>query len=222
MENIQIAIYQAPYASLREKDISEKIYSDYHEMLTIPAEHYSPVFTGIIGMPDGIEKEGKSRATFILDEVFMIFNTDYPTGYPGRSMSPGDVVELEKKFYLRNSKGFQECIFDATKTKGNTSEIYSEKIEEAEQVLIDNDVDPDEAQIVLQALGYVLLGKELYPEDGSNVRFVSSDITLGRIAKTERVLADNGIDPDETQTVLQALGYILLDEELYPDDLAPM
>lgn len=37
-----------------------------------------------------------------------------------------------------------------------------------------------------------------------------------RIQKAEQCLVDNGIDPDEAQTVLQALGYILNDEELYP------
>ena len=44
------------------------------------------------------------------------------------------------------------------------SEIAQEKIKKAEQVLIDNGIDPDEAQTVLQALGYVLLDEELYPE----------------------------------------------------------
>ena len=34
----------------------------------------------------------------------------------------------------------------------------------AEQVLIDNGVDNDEASVVLQAIGYVLLDIELYPE----------------------------------------------------------
>lgn len=36
------------------------------------------------------------------------------------------------------------------------------------------------------------------------------------ISRAERVLADNGIDPDECPTVLQAIGYVLLDKELYP------
>lgn len=31
----------------------------------------------------------------------------------------------------------------------------------------------------------------------------------------EQCLIDNGIDEDEVETVLQALGYILLDTELY-------
>lgn len=38
------------------------------------------------------------------------------------------------------------------------------------------------------------------------------------IKKAEQCLIDNGVEPDEACTVLQALGYILLDEELYPED----
>ena len=45
-------------------------------------------------------------------------------------------------------------------------EAYSkDKIKRAEQCLIDNGIEPDEAETVLQALGYILLGKELYPEE---------------------------------------------------------
>lgn len=38
-----------------------------------------------------------------------------------------------------------------------------------------------------------------------------------KIQKAEQCLIDNGIKADEVSTVLQALGYILLDDELYPD-----
>lgn len=40
--------------------------------------------------------------------------------------------------------------------------IDKEKIKKAEQVLIDNGIEPDEVEIVLQAIGYVLLDEELY------------------------------------------------------------
>ena len=40
-----------------------------------------------------------------------------------------------------------------------------EQIKAAEQVLIDNGIDPDEADIVLQAIGYTLCDIELYPEE---------------------------------------------------------
>ena len=36
-------------------------------------------------------------------------------------------------------------------------------------------------------------------------------------SKAEKCLIDNGIESDEAAVVLQALGYILLNEELYPE-----
>ena len=42
--------------------------------------------------------------------------------------------------------------------------IPEEDIRRAEQVLVDNGIDRDEAPVVLQAVGYVLLHEELYPE----------------------------------------------------------
>lgn len=41
--------------------------------------------------------------------------------------------------------------------------IYNYDREKAEKVLIDNGIDPEEVEIVLQAVGYALLDKELYP-----------------------------------------------------------
>lgn len=40
-------------------------------------------------------------------------------------------------------------------------------------------------------------------------------ITRAMVRGAEKVLVDNGIDPSEAETVLQALGYVLLDQELY-------
>lgn len=44
-------------------------------------------------------------------------------------------------------------------------------------------------------------------------------IDNSKIRAAEKCLIDNGIEPDEANTVLQAIGYILLDTELYPDTL---
>lgn len=62
----------------------------------------------------------------------------------------------------------------------NVANIDESKLKKAEQCLIDNGIEPDEAETVLQALGYILLDKELYPtskEDKSckkvNAKFVS-------------------------------------------------
>lgn len=38
------------------------------------------------------------------------------------------------------------------------------------------------------------------------------------LVKAEQVLVDNGIDPEEAYIVLQAIGYTLLNTELYPDN----
>lgn len=58
--------------------------------------------------------------------------------------------------------------------------IVPEQIQKAEQVLIDNGIDPVEAQTV-QALGCVHLDEELYPESGpgGNPEGVSHFDTLG-------------------------------------------
>lgn len=40
------------------------------------------------------------------------------------------------------------------------------------------------------------------------------NITKENIKQTMQVLIDNGIEPDEAATVLQAIGYTLLDMEL--------
>lgn len=39
------------------------------------------------------------------------------------------------------------------------------------------------------------------------------------IKKCEQILIDNGIDEDEACTVLQAIGYVLLDMEFYPEEV---
>ena len=44
------------------------------------------------------------------------------------------------------------------------------------------------------------------------------NITKAGIRRAENVLIDNGIDKDEADIVLQAIGYVLLDTELYPED----
>lgn len=42
--------------------------------------------------------------------------------------------------------------------------------------------------------------------------------TDDKIKATEQILIDNGVDEDEANTVLQAVGYALLDTELYPEE----
>lgn len=46
------------------------------------------------------------------------------------------------------------------------------------------------------------------------------EISKTQIHAAEHILVDNGIEQDEAATVLQAIGYALLGEELYPDGKA--
>ncbi len=47
---------------------------------------------------------------------------------------------------------------------------------------------------------------------------IITDIKETNLKRAEQVLIDNGIEPDEAMIVLQAIGYTLLDAELYPDN----
>lgn len=46
---------------------------------------------------------------------------------------------------------------------------------------------------------------------------INTTIKESTIIRAEKVLIDNGIDRDEAMTVLQAIGYVLLNTELYPE-----
>lgn len=48
---------------------------------------------------------------------------------------------------------------------------------------------------------------------------INCEINEEQIKKAMRCLVDNGIEIDEACTVLQALGYILLDVELFPEEV---
>ena len=48
------------------------------------------------------------------------------------------------------------------------------------------------------------------------IKYAEGQINVDQIRSAEQCLIDNGVEPDEVGTVLQALGYILLDTELYP------
>lgn len=50
-----------------------------------------------------------------------------------------------------------------------------------------------------------------------DARQLTRTISQDNITRAEKVLVDNGIDEDEADCVLQAIGYTLLDEELYPE-----
>lgn len=50
--------------------------------------------------------------------------------------------------------------------------ISSDQIRKAEKVLVDNGHDGEDAMEILTAIGYVLLGKDLYTEEGVPINTV--------------------------------------------------
>ena len=61
--------------------------------------------------------------------------------------------------------------------------------------------------------------KKLVKESlGEPIKLECTEITPEQITAAEQILIDNGIDEYEVDTVLQAVGYALLDTELYPED----
>ena len=68
-----------------------------------------------------------------------------------------------KHINKKNSKDI-ETVLRSIVFEGDGICITQENIKRAEQVLMDNGHDLDDAQDILQALGYVLLDVEVYPE----------------------------------------------------------
>lgn len=50
------------------------------------------------------------------------------------------------------------------------------------------------------------------------ITLIEREITDDQIKKAKQCLMDNGMDESDALTVLQALGYILLDVELFPEE----
>lgn len=119
-EKVHITIFQAPYASLLEHGLYMKMHDSIHPFQgTVPAEYYLPVFDGNIDAPEGVGEEQVGRAAVILEQVFSIFNTAHPAGYCGRSLSVGDVVQLEGRHYLCAVFGFIPVEFQTSQERGN-------------------------------------------------------------------------------------------------------
>lgn len=82
----------------------------------------------------------------------------------GCGSSATEYVSFPRRLTEQEFEMFQECEFRMGSTPGESG-ISPEQIQKAEQVLIDNGIETDEAQTVLQVIGYVLLDTALYPEN---------------------------------------------------------
>lgn len=112
---IDVMIFQAPYASLMERGLYLKMH-DLENPFSgpVPAEYYLPSFNGEIKRPQLLPEDPEQRTYAILERVYEIFNTTHPAGYCGRSLSVGDVVKLEGRYYLCGVLGFRQVTFESS------------------------------------------------------------------------------------------------------------
>lgn len=114
-KNDQITIYQAPYGSLNEHDLLLKMQNEAETFAgPVPSQYYLPVFNGTVMMPDALPEDEELRRMAMLEHVFEVFNLNHPKGYVGRSLSVGDVVSMEGRYYLCAALGFTEVVFKDT------------------------------------------------------------------------------------------------------------
>lgn len=85
------------------------------------------------------------------------------------------------------------------------------------EVELDNDLEShilDSGQVDFSEKGVIRI---VFSE---KIKFYEpiKEISVSARDKAVKVLIDNGIEEDEAETVLQAVGYVLLDKELFPED----
>lgn len=104
-----IMIFQAPYASLQDCGFLLELHKDNSEA-PVPAQYYSPVFSDSVELPDNCES-----LNAVLEYIFSLFNRDgRPNGKTMRSLSIGDVIRMDNKYYLVQRFGFKEIEFKST------------------------------------------------------------------------------------------------------------
>ena len=65
-------------------------------------------------------------------------------------------------YIVIGSKSIRGVYMAGYQVGSESAYIDEKRIEAAEQILVDNGIDEDEACVVLQAIGYALLDMELY------------------------------------------------------------
>lgn len=125
-KKVHITIFQAPFVSLMDIGLYMKMLDPIQPFQeTVPAEYYLAVFDGEIECPESLPGDKEQQTYTILEEVFSIFNTKLPAGYCSRSLSVGDVVQLEGLPYLCTAVGFRPVIFTTSQRKSATAEPLS-------------------------------------------------------------------------------------------------
>ena len=118
-----------------------------------------------------IAEYGLDRVKTVLANTVRIKNSDGRFGRDVKTWAANFILAEEDVYSAVESHpavldGFIRRVMNASTTLNEHGGIIPKvNIRRAEQVLIDNGIEKDEAGTVLQAIGYTLLDTELYPEE---------------------------------------------------------
>lgn len=138
--------------------------------------------------------------------------SEFPAGLKRRiETHPNDWThvagEPDIEIKLNNWFEYSYCI-----SAGRGDHIDVELCEDDLHLLTDDGLKEEMLEVAINAIEARLKEAEQIV-----VKIRDCEITHQNIQNTKQVLLDNGIDEDEVATVLQAIGYTLLDVELFPE-----
>ena len=121
-----------------------------------------------------------------------------------------DIVSVRPFFSLEKAREEMKRQYDAERSDTGNLEIVETFSRLAENNAVLERESDDEYRYLWQ-----ITETDLEPESAGGIP-VCKIVTGPDLVTAEKILRDNGIAGDETPTVLQAVGYALLDTELYP------
>jgi len=105
---LEYKIYQRPVSTLSKRRLIE----DTDKLEYVNKLDYLCTYRGLYDSP---VKDVFEHIIAILDSIYTEFNIHHPDSFGSYSLSVGDVVQLEDKFYICSPIGWNEIIFKEEK-----------------------------------------------------------------------------------------------------------
>jgi len=79
------------------------------ENYAIKLSDYTKAYEGII--EDEVSKdESIDFVLYLLEDIYIRFNSNHPSGYKNRSLSISDIVMIDDRYFIVDSFGFKELV----------------------------------------------------------------------------------------------------------------